>query len=476
MGLLNKEEKKVTPFVELGVTGLKRTAGYVYEEFLKKLEGTRGIKIYREMSNNDSVIGGLLFAIEQIVMAAKWRIDAGGEEPADIEAQEFIEQCFDDMSFPMSELLSEILSMLPYGWAWFEIVYKIRGGDVDESERKSKFDDNKIGWRKFGIRSQDSLNEWVFGETGKIEAMVQCSPPDYQRTVIPMEKSLLFRAKRSLNNPEGRSVLRTCYRAWFFKKRIEELEAIGVERDLAGLPLAQPPEGVDINDTNNPQMVALKKQVETLVRQVRRDEQDGLVLPFGWTFTLLSAAGSRQFSTNDIIKRYDQRIVMSVLSQILLMGTDKVGSFALGQEHKNILLTAIDGWLNGIADVFNRFAIPKVFKLNNIKLKKNPQLAFEKLNTPDIAQLSESLSKLGGILGFIFPNEKDEKYLRSIIGLPPKPEMTPVELAEEEKLRRPQRQEPGNNSDNDDENDNDDDKGGKQDKNNPKDEEIEKMW
>jgi hypothetical protein len=32
-------------------------------------------------------------------------------------------------------------------------------------------------------------------------------------------------------------MLRTAYRPWFMKKRLEEFESIGIERDLAGLPI-----------------------------------------------------------------------------------------------------------------------------------------------------------------------------------------------------------------------------------------------
>lgn len=42
-----------------------------------------------------------------------------------------------------------------------------------------------------------------------------------------------------------------------------------------------------------------------MVRGVRRDEREGLVLPGGFKMELLSTGGSRQFDTNAIIDRYD---------------------------------------------------------------------------------------------------------------------------------------------------------------------------
>ena len=63
---------------------------------------------------------------------------------------------------------------------------------------------------------------------------------------IPMSKALLFRTKSRKNNPEGRSILRNAYRSWYFKRRIQEIEGIGIERDLAGLPVMHGPEGLDL--------------------------------------------------------------------------------------------------------------------------------------------------------------------------------------------------------------------------------------
>jgi hypothetical protein len=42
---------------EIGRLGQKRYGGFFYEEFLKDLQGKKGVEVYREMSENDDVIG-----------------------------------------------------------------------------------------------------------------------------------------------------------------------------------------------------------------------------------------------------------------------------------------------------------------------------------------------------------------------------------------------------------------------------------
>ena len=56
---------------EAGRIGQRRYAGTLYEEFLPELRGRRGTEVYREMSENDDVVGAVLFAVEMLVRQCK---------------------------------------------------------------------------------------------------------------------------------------------------------------------------------------------------------------------------------------------------------------------------------------------------------------------------------------------------------------------------------------------------------------------
>ena len=169
------------------------------------------------------------------------------------------------------------------------------------------------------IRAQETLYEWVYDTNDNLIAMRQLPPPNYGILEIPMGKALLFRTKSRKDNPEGRSILRSAYRSWYFKRRIQEIEGIGIERDLAGLPVITAPEKVDIFK-NEPRMQQLKAELQRYVKNIRRDEEEGVILPFGYKLELLSTGGSRQFDTNAIINRYDTRIAMTVMADFILLG------------------------------------------------------------------------------------------------------------------------------------------------------------
>src|SRR6478752_4150232 len=113
------------PFSEVGLTGLKHGKGKssVDEELLRELTGEKGIRTIKEMRDNDPVVGAILFAIDKLIRQVKWRVD--GEEVPD-EDKEFLDECMNDMSHTWVDFISEVLSMLPFGWSYFEQVYKKR--------------------------------------------------------------------------------------------------------------------------------------------------------------------------------------------------------------------------------------------------------------------------------------------------------------------------------------------------------------
>lgn len=419
--------KNVSPMIELGATGLRRTSGYINEEFLPQLKGRKAVQVFKEMSDNDPVVGALLFAVDRLLREVEWRVEPAGSTPEQKEAAEFIEQCMEDMSSTWDDLISEILTMLPYGWSWHEVVYKRRMGPWEkDGKRRSKFTDNRIGWRKMPIRAQETLQRWVFDETGGIKALVQMAPPQYKSVVIPIEKSLLFRVSTAKGNPEGRSFLRNAYRPWYMKKRLEELEGIGAERDLAGLPMARVPsdymsaaKGTDKNK--------MLEAFKVMVRSVRRNEQDGIIIPRMidpdtkqdmFDFSLLSSGGSRQFDINGIIRRYEERILMTVLADFILVGHQSVGSYSLHTDKSGLFRLGVQSVANSIADVFNRYAIPRLFEVNGWKLDELPQLIAGDIDPPDLTQLSSFMGQLANAGVNWFPDPELEKFLRDAARLP----------------------------------------------------------
>lgn len=425
-----------TDFRELGVTGLSRDGGVVRDEYLRELQGDRWLAVVREMGN-DPIVGAIMFAVEMLLRRVPVSMQPADESAAAQGLAQFVEECIGDMSTDWADTLAEILTMLPYGWAYMEVVYKQRGGDVDAPEKRSKYADGRIGWRKWSIRSQETRERWEFDDTGGVQGMWQRT--DTSTVLIPIEKALLFRTTQRKSNPEGRSVLRSAYRAWYFKRNVENIEGIGIERDLAGLPVAKVPPGVLAAETDaeRAQLAAIKE----IVTNIRRDEQEGVIWPLVrddngnelYTLELLSTGGDRQFDTGAIIQRYEQRIAMSVLADFILLGHEAVGSYALSATKASMFKSALQAWLTSIAGVINAHAIPRLLRLNGMDVTLAPKFTFGAVGDVDIETVIAFVKDMGAAGMSFFPSPELENKLRGDVGLPP---LTDEDLQRREEARQ----------------------------------------
>lgn len=417
-------QQAISPYDEAGATGLKQWGGYVREEFLRELSGTRAILKYREMRDNDAVVGAVMFAIEMLLRAVEFRVEGVSASSDDQKSADFVESCLGDMEQPWPDTLSEILSFLTYGWSLHELVFKIRGGDDEDPVYRSQYTDGLVGWRKLPIRAQETLLRWDITPTGDVQHMIQLLPTGGPLLWVPLKKSLLFRTSVHKGNPEGRSLLRNVYRSWYYKKRIEEIEGVGIERDLCGVPVCYVPSRITRKDASTGDK-AFYAQIKQMVINLRNDEQAGLVLPQEYDpdtkmplfkLELLSTGGRRQFDTNGTIDRWDLRIMASVLADFIMLGQKAVGSRALGKQKTDIFAVALSGFLDMITAPFNRHAIPELLKLNGMK-------GVVKLTHGEVAR--RDMDEFGNFLlhaaqaGVLTPDPTLEDHVREVTGLPP---------------------------------------------------------
>ena len=398
--------KALPPIV--GATGLKQFSGYIREEFLPELTGPRWYRVLQEMTIQDATISSILFAIQMMMRQVSFDVQPFSEDEADKEIAAFVSECLHDMreSWPMT--LAEIMSFIPWGWAAMEKVYKVRGGDVTRADgspdklRSSKFDDGKTGWASWSIRGQDSLLHWIFDdETGEALSFVQMPAPTYTPRTVPLGKCMHFRASSRKGNPEGVSVLRGAYQAWYFLKNIRRIEAIGIERDLAGIPVFEVP-GHLLNSTESTEAEqAALAAYQRIGANLRNDEQAFVILPGDtdergnklYGLKLLSTGGTRQFDTNKVIERYRTDIAMSVLADFILIGHQQVGSYSLVSSKTTLFATALGAWLDSICTEINAH-IPELLRFNGMDAARAPKLAHGDVEKIDLEALGPYLTSL----------------------------------------------------------------------------------
>lgn len=434
------------PLKEIGAAGLKVSSGRLLEEYSRNLQGPTGMQTFQRMRDDDATVGALLLAVDLLCRAVEWRVEAapdGGTEAE--EHADFARSILDDMSHTWEDFISEALTMLVFGWSMFEVVAKYRGGpDQVDPSRRSVFDDGRIGIRKLAPRAQVTLHHWEIQDDGGIAGMWQTAKGGTP-VLLPIDRCLLFRTSTRNNNPEGRSILRNAYRSWFNMKTLEDVEAIGHERELAGLPVVRIPSQYLTSD--DPADVQVRMQYEKIARDLKFNEQGGLVLPSDCypgpdgqvsnvplvSVALLSTAGTRSMDPDKTIRRYQANIARSALADFLMLGTDSSGrgSFALSADKSSVFLNAVQTFLDLIGAVWNRHALPRLWAWNGLDLALLPKVLPAQVKPPDLAATGAYLVQLSQAGATLFPDPDLDKHVRAIAGLP-EPKEEALDLRERE--------------------------------------------
>lgn len=436
--------KSVPELRELGGTGLQHDAGKINEEIIKQLEWPRNIKVYKEMET-DAIVSAALFYIKNFIRSSKWSVQPydGPDMPANAEAQRrFVEECFDDLDKPWPEVMTDILSFLPYGFSVHEIVFKRRGGlKTNDPRFRSKYNDGYYGIRKLPIRSQDTIEDWDISPQGELRAVRQMDTWNGIDVWIPKEKFLLFRTTAYKDNPMGQSILRSAYRAYHNRSQIEILEGIGFERNLAGVPVAKLPAEYMSADAT-PAQQQLYRMMQLTVSNVRKNSQAGVVFPSDpwntdtgsggemFSFELLKGGTTGSaLETNTAIERWDRRIAMSMASDFILMGGQSVGSYSLASSKVIAFTTAIGSYLDIIAAQINDKLIPMLFEANGWDSSKTPKFTHNGVENVDLEVIGKFLADAAKG-GFVTPSDDLENMLREeYLHLPPLQEESAMDRA-----------------------------------------------
>ena len=411
------------PFEELGQPGLKRAGGFVQEDFVNALQGQRGARLYREMMSNCAVVGAAMLAIKMLIRKVDWQVEPFSQDAEDVERAETIENMYDDMSCSFEDVLAEILEMIGYGVAPMEIVYKKRVGAKKEPGKSSRYDDGLIGWRKFALRPLETVEQWIFDDgpdgDGGVIGMIQTPPPKYPRVTIPLEKLLLFQVQTQKANPEGISMLRSAYFDWIILKRLIELSAIQIERDVSGIPVIKAPAEVTGDHTSQQY-----RDTVAVGENLRVDEQGCVIVSSAvdpetkaplWDVALLGSPGAKQYDIIKYIERHEARIAMVIgLADWLMIGTGENGSRALIEPKLEMSRMTLDAIMDSIAEVFTRHAYPRLFALNGWPLDRMPKLKHGSVSKDDIEGAMKLLDGLNKAGADMFP---DEKLTRHFYGM-----------------------------------------------------------
>jgi hypothetical protein len=324
---------------------------------------------------------------------------------------EFVESVLDDMDHTLDDHIAESLSNLSYGFAWFEVIYKRRNGPTERSDKKrSKYSDGRMGVRKIAIRAPWTISRFdVDQQTGDVKGIYQDGSGYNNSNYIPTRKSLYYRTTTINGDPAGRSILRNAYTSYEYVNNLQSIEAIAVERELAGIPVARIPAEYLSGDATATQS-GFVNNLQSILRDVKFNEQGYIILPSDTypdkdgaptnqklvDVELMSSSGSRNIDIDPIVRRYQHDIARSVLSEFLMLGGGNTGSYALSKSKTDLFLRALESYIQAIVDVLNKQLVERLWELNGLNYDLMPTIVAGDVAPHDLREIAAFLRNLNG--------------------------------------------------------------------------------
>lgn len=441
----------------VGRSGTINTRGFLTDrEQNALLVWPQNLDVYEEMRRTDATIKWMLSLISTPIRAASWRVEEASDSDEDQEIAAFVHHAlFQELEGGFDEFLRQALLMLTFGHSVFERVAEMRPLEFSwEKEREAQgeapetpivgapapknpektesqtFKREVFVISKLGPRLPRTIFEWVpsVSDSSQLDHIVQYvmdgQTPD--KVSIPASRLIVFTNEKEGDDWRGTSILRSAYKSYRFKQKLENLEAIAYERS-AGLPVVYPPQNANPADID---------AVEKAVKSIRQGESLYLIMPGpkqglvkevdGWVVEDLAidADGGRN-SASEAIQRYEGQIARNVLAEFMRLGhiQSGSGSRSTAEVTQDPYYQSIEAYVNYIEDVINEQVIRPMVAWN-YDVVDFPKIKASKMQAKNITIITNAIAQLGNA-GALSPDPKLENWLRDLIDAPERGANTP---------------------------------------------------
>ena len=403
--ILLKDKVKKPSMTEMGSTGITKYGSVSRGEYNPALVGDLGRRKYEQMRKSDGQVRAILRLVKTPVLAARWYVAPASDKRSDQKVADFVDFClFKGMTTSFPQLLTEILTMLDFGFSAFEKVWKF--------DEMKGIRGKKLVWQKLSQRHALDVLNWEYDDNGGPKGLLMNDPnkPELAQVPIPIQKLLAFSFEREGGDMEGVSVLRPAYKHWYFKDQLYKVDAIQKERHGIGIPVIQLPPGFNEED---------KRLADEMGRNLRTNEKAHIVLPPNWVIMMLKMEGQAVNALTSI-EYHDTLIAREILGQFI----NNTSAAATQESLQTLFLKSTRYIAETIRDVFNKFGIPELVMLNFPGVEEFPELRVRRIgDTMDWRTVSFAIRNFIGA-GVIIPDDRMEDWIRDEMDLPPVEEDT----------------------------------------------------
>jgi hypothetical protein len=291
------------------------------------------------------------------------------------------------------------LLMLDFGCAAHEDVWTVDGSFVR--------------LRKLAARMPITFYRWhteADGETLLALEQYGYRGGRYLNVLLPAEKCTVFTYQQEGANFWGISLLRAMYPHWYVKSQLYRIDAIACERNSLGVPVYRLAPGFSSQD---------RDAAYSFVTQLAAHEATGMVEPPGDAnsgFRIVGYEG-RVRDLGPSIEHHNVMISRAALALFMDLGQAEHGSRALGKEHGDFFLLALQNLADQVALQITNTTVRRLVSYNFGEHAPVPRLVAANVQARGLTDIVDALTQFAQA-GLVVSETNLRNYIREELALP----------------------------------------------------------
>ena len=415
----------VSPTTTVGVMGTPVYGGFIQShETNPELKFRRRYKTFSEIMLNTSIVAASIRYFLNLVSKTGWKVEPA-PGPRGAEIAEMVESALHDMDTPWHRVVRRAAMYRFYGFGLQEWTAKRR-------------DDGMLGFQDVQARSQFTIERWDVSEQGTVFGVTQRSPQDNREIYLPRSK-LIYMVDDAMNDsPEGLGLFRHLVGPAKRLARYEQLEGIGFETDLRGIPIGRAPlalmqQAVEQGRMDPAVRARILENISDFIKSHLKNPERGLLLdsqPFTgqddqrfpstiqqWGLELARGDSPAMEEVNVAIDRVNRELARIMGTEHLLLGDGESGSEALSRDKSHNFGLIVESTMKEIREVMESDFVRPILDLNGVDRSLQPILKTHPVQFRSVQDVTRSLKDMAASGAILAPDDPAIGEVRDLLGL-----------------------------------------------------------
>ena len=436
----------------IGAPGFAAYSGYITTFDDRFDDGTRDAlyRSYQQMIRDTAIVAAGINLFMSIVAKEKWFFEPA-EADTDGQFAELAEQILFQGDTSWYQIVRRASLYRFFGFTVHEWIARRGTSDVPEESA----DQDLITVADLESRPYRTIERWDTDPHGRVRGIIQRSPQHQGDIYLPVAKTLYLADKALSDAPHGFGLMRSMVAPARQLTVYEQLEAIGFEGDLRGIPIIRYPKreieqeigtGISEEGSEEGSLKKVLKPLEAFLQAHGKTSSSGLILDSStyetlddagrptnirrWDVEVMRGGATGLNENNMAIARKNRELARIMGVEGLLLGDvsgSGSGGYTLSKDKTHIFFLLVDGTLLYMSDSVRRQLLRPFWRLNGFPPEMMPTPKTEAVRYADVEEVAAVVRDMAAAGATLFPADPAINEIRAMVGLSPQPER-PIEV------------------------------------------------